>query len=464
MTAPRPRRRLLLVDDDPHFVIALSRLIGSSDTVDVRSDPLGVPAGIDATNYDLALMNIDLETDDDPVLSIEALCDTLPVLAVGDDTDTETVRRALRAGAVSFASKRLDDDALSSALEDAMRRRLPAPDRRPTSEREVRTAGRLVYRSEAMAAALDRVDRFSASSAPILITGETGTGKDLVARLIHDLSHRTGRFESVNVTAIPESLFERELFGHRRGSFTGADRDHHGLFEQCSGGTLFLDEIGSLSPERQAALLRVIESGRVRPLGGESDIVVDVRIVTATNEDLSVRRREGTFRSDLWYRIARLQIHLPPLRDRTVDVVDIAQTILADRGRSYRLGEDARRLLSEHRWPGNVRELEGVIEAACLLDDDGVIGPDDLTQAGLGRPVDPDARPLLRRMTTDELLPFDDAENRVLRDLRAQAIEASLVLSEGQKSRAASLLGIGRQTLYAWMKDLGYRAADDERA
>jgi len=316
-----------------------------------------------------------------------------------------------------------------------------------------------------MDAALARVDRFAASDSPVLITGETGTGKDLVARLIHERSGRTGRYEAVNVTALPNALFERELFGHRRGAFTGAERDQCGLFELCDGGTLFLDEIGALTPDRQATLLRVLEDGVVRRLGGTSDLRVDVRIVAATNEDLDVARVEERFRSDLWFRLARLRIHLPSLRARGTDVLDIAQSILDASVCPRDIDDAARRLLVAYSWPGNIRELESVLEAACLLDDDGVIGRSDLARAGLesARAQRPDARALLRRMTTEELLPLDDAERRVLRDLRAQAIESALCLADGQKARAAHFLGIGRQTLYAWMQDLGYRTADDDR-
>ena len=343
---------------------------------------------------------------------------------------------------------------------------LPPARRTAIAGADTARRGALVYRSPEMADVLDRIDRFATSSLPVLITGETGTGKDLVARILHERSGRSGRFEAVNVTALPDTLFERELFGHARGSFTGAERDHRGLLELCDGGTLFLDEIGSLSPDRQTTLLRVIEDGRVRRLGSETERAVDVRVVVATNEDLRAGLADGSFRRDLWFRVARLHVHLPPLRARGSDVVDIARSILAQHDRADDLDEPGRRLLLEHRWPGNVRELEGVLEAARLLDDDGVLGADDLLRAGLGPAAHdlPDVRPLLRPMATEELLPLEDSESRVLRALRAQAIEAALVMADGRKSRAAELLGIGRQTLYGWMQQLGYRAVDEEPA
>lgn len=313
----------------------------------------------------------------------------------------------------------------------------------------------LVHRSPCMTVALERVDRFAPSPLPVLVTGETGTGKDLVARRLHARSGRPGRFEAVNVTALPDTLFERELFGHVRGAFTGADRDHPGLIELCDGGTLFLDEIGSLSIERQATLLRSIEDRSVRRIGEDTSRPTDVRFVLATNRDLRAASADGSFRSDLWYRIARLRVHLPPLRDRGRDVLDIAEVVLESAGGGVRLGENARRVLLEHRWPGNVRELQGVLEAARLLDRDGVIDVDDLRLTGLTPDDDARARPLLRRMSTEELLPLASSASRVMYALRHQAVEAALVLADGRKSRAADLLGVARPTLYQWIRELG---------
>lgn len=346
---------------------------------------------------------------------------------------------------------------------DPLRR--PA-DPRPCPDRAVHARGSIVYRSALMEDVVQRLERFAPARLPVLVTGETGTGKDLAARLLHDSSGREGRFAAVNVTALPDSLFEREFFGHERGAFTGAVETRRGLVESCDGGTLFLDEIGSLSLDRQATLLRVIEEGRVRRIGGDQDRAVDVRFVLATNERLEHLRDAGRFRNDLWYRIARLHVHVPALRERGTDVIHIAQAILAagpDRPR--RLDASASASILEYRWPGNVRELQGVLAAARLLDDDGVIDREDLAAAGflpaMTTPRDDD-RPLVRRLALHELLPLDHIEGRVLRDLRSQAIEAALILTGGRKLQAATLLGVSRQTLYGYMSDLGYRPADDE--
>ena len=325
--------------------------------------------------------------------------------------------------------------------------------------------GSIVYRSALMEDVVQRLERFAPSRLPVLVTGETGTGKDLAARLLHDLSGRDGRFEAVNVTALPDSLFEREFFGHERGAFTGAVETRRGLIESCDGGTLFLDEIGSLSLDRQATLLRVIEDGRLRRIGSEQDRPIDVRFVLATNERLDRLRDAGRFRSDLWYRIARLRVHVPALRERGTDVIDIAHAILAAApSPRRRLDAGACAAILEYRWPGNVRELQGVLAAARLLDDDGVIDRHDLAAAGFvpaRTAASEDVRPLVRRLAVHDLLPLGRIEARVLRDLRSQAIEAALIMTAGRKVQAATLLGVSRQTLYGWMTELGYRSVDE---
>ena len=456
---PLRARHLLLVDDDAAFADALRTVLPAPVRLDVCRHPAHAPARVEEHEFDLVLHDVD-RVDVATIAALGLRCPGVPVLAVGRTRDPVVVSLALDAGAVSFCSKHLRTEDLGTIVGRLLDRRPPGRRTPRDPDAQVRCRGSIVYRSHAMTAALERIERFGHSALPVLITGETGTGKDLVARLIHDLHRPRGRFEAVNVTALPDTLFERELFGHERGSFTGAVDARPGLLELCDGGTLFLDEIGNLSLERQSTLLRVMEDGKIRRLGGEVDRPIDVRFVLATNEDLARARDQGRFRRDLWYRIARLHVHLPPLRARGHDAIDIALSLVGDRADgACRLDADARRLIVQHRWPGNVRELEGVLEAACLLDDDGVIGADDLRRAGL-----PPARtraparvpaPLVRRLPTAELLPIETASERVLRALRAQAVEAAMILADGEKKRAAELLGVGRQTLYTWMQELG---------
>jgi DNA-binding NtrC family response regulator len=461
---PLSARRILLVDVDARFADALRTVLPTRVRVAVCRHAAHAPARVEEDGTDLVLHDVDT-LDPTAIAALARRCPDVPVLAIGRTRDPVVVSRALGAGATSFCSKHLPLSELAAMVEDAIERSPGSSPSRPAVASQVRRRGSIVYRSPAMVTVLERIERFGRSDLPVLITGETGTGKDLVARLIHDLRRSAGRFEAVNVTALPDALFERELFGHERGAFTGAVDARPGLLELCDGGTLFLDEIGNLSLERQATLLRIMEDGRIRRLGGEADRAVDVRFVLATNEDLARARDQGRFRRDLWYRIARLHVHLPPLRARGHDVVDIALSLVGARDDGpCGLDADARGLIQEHRWPGNVRELEGVLEAACLLDDDGVIGVDDLHRAGLppARAMRSRGAPprLVRRLPATELLPIETASERVLRDLRAQAVEAALILAEGEKKRAAELLGVGRQTLYTWMQELGYRPGE----
>jgi DNA-binding NtrC family response regulator len=290
-----------------------------------------------------------------------------------------------------------------------------------------------------MRAVFSLVEKIAASELPVMIRGESGTGKDLVARAIHFQGPRRRRpFLSENCAAIPESLLESELFGHVRGAFTGADRAREGLFERADGGTLFLDEVGDMPPPMQAKLLRVLEDGLVRPVGGEKVIPVNVRVVTATHRDLAGEIRAGRFRQDLLYRLQVLTIELPPLRERPGDiallVASFLERIARERGRKPTpIDDGALAILERHAWPGNVRELQNVLQRLDLL-------------AG-------------NRAITAELLANDPALGRALEasprrgvfSLRAgekAELERALKAADGNRVQAARLLGISRATLY----------------
>ncbi|MEZ5988296.1 MAG: sigma-54 dependent transcriptional regulator [Planctomycetota bacterium] len=238
----------------------------------------------------------------------------------------------------------------------------------------------------AMQAVYELIAKLAPSDYPVLITGESGTGKELVARAIHEQSRRKARvFLSENCAAIPETLLESILFGHRKGSFTGAHRDNPGHFVAADKGTLFLDELGDMPLVMQGKLLRVLQDGEVRPVGGDKTIRVDVRLVAATNRDLDVLVREKRFREDLYYRLNVLQIQLPPLRERGDDVLVLADWFLqrsaAESGRAHVLGADAKELLRGQPWPGNVRQLENAIRRAVALAEGEEIGTRDLSLA-----------------------------------------------------------------------------------
>jgi DNA-binding NtrC family response regulator len=313
--------------------------------------------------------------------------------------------------------------------------------------REVKGAGDLVYSSQEMSKVVDGAKRAAASTVPILITGETGTGKDVLANFIHAHSARNGKpFIAVNCGAIPENLIESELFGHEKGAFTGATAVQRGLFEQANGGTLFLDEVGELPVLMQVKFLRALQSGRIRRVGGNEEIPVDVRIIAATNRDLAAEIREGRFREDLYYRLNLVQLRLPPLRDREGDVLVLATHILKKACASFNMNaaaltRAAEKALLKYTWPGNVRELENKIQKALLNSTSRVIDVESLDL-----PEDPDK----------ELLSLKAAREQA----EARAISLALTKARGNLTLAASFLGIVRKVLRDIMERLGIRKED----
>jgi Nif-specific regulatory protein len=343
-------------------------------------------------------------------------------------------------------------DHAALALENARRREeLELENRRLKAVAGERSSyGKIVGRSPAMQRVFDLLERIANSDVTIMIQGESGTGKELVARALHFHGPRKDKaFLSENCAAIPETLLESELFGHVKGAFTGADRDRAGVFEQTHGGTLFLDEVGDMSPGMQARLLRVLQDGELRRVGGDHTIKVDVRLITATNKDLQVEVAAGRFREDLYYRLAVVPVHLPPLRERVGDVPFLARHLLeqaaAARNRpSPRIEAAVLDAMEKYPWPGNVRQLENLLRRIALLAGDGPIDRSVIES-------DPElARMFLgRQIETGPLLSLDKTEQEQIR----RALEAAA----GNRDRAARLLGISRATIYRKMREYRLR-------
>jgi two-component system, NtrC family, response regulator AtoC len=310
----------------------------------------------------------------------------------------------------------------------------------------------IVAESDAMRGALDVIAKVAPHRTTVLLTGPSGTGKEVLARELHRLSPRAdGPFVAVNCAAIPDALLESELFGHVRGSFTGAVRDHGGLFEQATGGTLLLDEIGDLPTGLQAKLLRVLQDGEIRRVGDQTTHRVDVRVVAATARDLEQDVRDGRFREDLYYRLNVVNIRLSPLRDRAEDVPPLIRRLLARHARRLNRAEpavapEAMRALLEHDWPGNVRELENALERAMVLARDGTIRRDDLP-AAVRRPPE--------RAPGDGSAAADLSLRRRADAAEEAAIRAALDRSGGNRRRAAELLGISVRTLFYRLQRFG---------
>ena len=321
--------------------------------------------------------------------------------------------------------------------------------------------GQMAGASANMRQIFSLVEQVAPSKAAVLITGESGTGKELVARALHTLSPRAnGPFVALNCAAMPESLIESELFGHEKGAFTGAVERRAGCFELAQHGTLLLDEIGDMPLNTQAKLLRVLEDSRVRRLGGRTETVVDVRVVASTNKNLPEAIRANQFREDLFYRLNVFEILLPPLRDRLEDVPVLSRALLEDLNRKHGtqvidIAPDAMDLLRRHRWPGNVRELRNALERAVILAADGVV---------LARHLPPSVVPAAVREAVVTETAAEDflvlPSGTTIDDAERALVKRTLILTKGNKTRAAEVLGISLKTLFNKLK--GYGEAEQE--
>ena len=398
-------------------------------------------------NFDTVLTDLKM-----PGMSGIQLCEQIvanrpdvPVVVMTAFGSLETAVSAIRVGAFDFVTKPIEMDLLAIALERAVQHRRLQQQVKLLSER-VEQGGRLgemIGDSAAMRELYEQLARVADSESSILITGESGTGKELVARSIHNRSRRAKEaFVPVNCAAIPEALLESELFGHAKGAFTDARSERKGLFQQADGGTLFLDEIGEMPLAMQAKLLRTLEEGRLRPVGGDSEIPFDVRILSATNRDLESAIVDGTFREDLYFRINVIQLELPPLRARGTDVLLIARHYVeqfAQRSGKPITGisDKAAEKLLGYAWPGNVRELRNVMERAVALTGYEQIAVEDLPVKIRDYRSD---QVIIGGHDPDELLPMEEVERRYIHHV--------LNTVGGNKTTAARILGLDRKTLY----------------
>ena len=438
----------LLVDDHAETLDALAQLV-RDEGFSVSTAPT-----IDRAKAELAkrtpdVVLVDLQLPDGSGMSlldaVSGIAAPAVVLVTGH-ASVDTAIEALRRGVTDSLTKPLDITRLREILGDiAKTSQLPEEiDALKSRVQETGRFGAIIGRSEPMLRMCDLIARIAPSSASVLIAGESGSGKDVVARTIHDLSRRRlGPYLPVNCGAISPTLMESELFGHERGAFTGADRRHKGYFERATRGTLFLDEITEMPIELQVKLLRVLETGTFVRVGGEEPISVDVRILAATNRHVSLAVEQGKLREDLYYRLKVFQLALPPLRERPDDVPLLAQAFLheleASEGDRKSISAEALRVLQGYRWPGNVRELRNVIHSAYIL---------------AGSVVDVDSLPRELSTTPFDGLPTDNGDVLLVRvgtpieDMERRLILATLKQQAGNKTRAAELLGISLKTLY----------------
>ncbi len=454
--APHP---LLLVDDDAAFRKVYGGLLRDAghEVVEAADRP-SARAAVEARAFPLVLLDLMLPPDGSVsagLEQLEALLAARPgtkVLVISGAGDTRHSLEAIRLGAYDFLTKPVDPDVLLVVVQRAMAR-IALERQVEALQSSLAHAGgdsAMVGQSVSFLGAVSLAERIAASDLPVFVTGENGTGKELLARSIHLKSRRrAGPFIPVNCGALPENLLESALFGHVKGSFTGATRDHRGLFSEADGGTLFLDEIGDMTPSLQVKVLRALETGDFLPVGADRPVHVDVRLVSATNKDLGKMQQAGTFREDLYWRIKGVQVHLPPLRERTADLPLLARHFLnqcahlCPDGRPKLLSDAAVEALLAHPWPGNLRELRHEMQRATVLA--GArreVQPEDLSFSGAERlqaPVAPGNLTLQQKVEA----------------LERREIEEALRRCGGNRTHTAEALGLSRQGLLKKLERFG---------
>jgi DNA-binding NtrC family response regulator len=463
--------KLLVVDDD-EASCRLVKAIFAAEGVEVVMAHDG-QAGLDraATDRpDAVLLDVRLPGLDglEVLERLKATSRSLPVVMLTASRDVKTAVRATQLGASNYLTKPIDQDEVVMVVRRALENqalRMEVEDLRKrvgTAESDQLTT--LMGPSAQIQDVIAQVATVAASTFTVLILGETGTGKELVAQAIHRQSDRRRKpFIALDCGAIPEQLLESELFGHEKGAFTGADRRKAGRFQVAEGGTCFLDEIGNLPLSLQAKLLRALESKQVMPVGAERASPIDIRFIAATNNDLQTKVAEGTFRADLYFRLAQYTISLPPLRERREDIAHLARRFLAETSVELRrpvqeLLPPAVELLERHDWPGNVRELRNVIRRAVLQSDGLVISPIHLRVA-LKEAGAPDAS-RIQPAAGARGRPLKQIAEEAARTAEREAILETLRVTKGNKSQAARALQTDYKTLHLKIKHFGIRARD----
>ncbi|MEX2583685.1 MAG: sigma-54 dependent transcriptional regulator [Gemmatimonadota bacterium] len=440
--------RVLIVDDETAILDTL-RILLKRDGFEVFTAASG-QQGLDSlgeVSPDFVLTDIRMPgvTGIEILNAVHERDPTIPVILMTAQASLQSAIQAVNQGAFHYIQKPFSNDELlvicRRAAESRQLKRENQALKREIRRRDASDAHRPVGKSRVFNEVLKLAETVAPTDSTVLISGESGTGKEVIARYIHNLSERSGGpFVSINCGALPENLLESELFGHIKGAFTGAVRDKEGLFVAARTGTFFLDEVGEMTPATQVKLLRVIQEREVVPVGATEPIRVDVRIIAATNRDLEEDIRRGIFRSDLYYRLNVIMLHMPPLRDRIDDVPVLAEHLLArfaaGRGREApRLSADASALLQAYDWPGNVRELENALERAAVLSSDAEIAAEALP----ARLTSEKSQPLV----ADKLPP-----NPTMEIIERAYILWVLQSEGGNKTKAAEVLGIDPSTLY----------------
>jgi two-component system nitrogen regulation response regulator NtrX len=446
---------VLIVDDEKNILLTLKRALELADyRCEVAGGGLLALEVVAAKPIDLVLMDVRMPDLDglDALARMQALRPGLPVVMMSGHGTIDTAVKATQLGARDFLEKPIETARLLVAIKNALEH-----SRLSRTVDELRESlGRydMVGQGTQMKRLYELIRKTAPSEGRVLITGENGTGKELVARAIHGHSRRSkGPFVKLNCAAVPGELIESELFGHEKGAFTGAATARRGRFEQADGGTLFLDEVGDMPPNMQAKLLRVLQEGELERVGGSETLKVDVRVLAATNKDLVKAIERGAFREDLYYRLNVVPMHVPPLRERREDIADLVQAFLAEacvrNGFKPRaLQADALALFAAHDYPGNVRELRNLVERLAILSEGEQVSRDDAER------VLPGAARFVTGHTFREQV--EQAEREI--------ITGALAAARDNVTEAARMLDLERGHFYKKMKALGMKRGGDERA
>ena len=463
--------QILVVDDEQsmrEFLAICLRRAGH--TVTVASDSTAALAAVGAHAFDVVVTDLKMPGELDGIGILEAIKRTgtakagsaPEVVLVTAYATAATAIAAMKRGAYDYLTKPFQVDEITAVIARALEKQALVAENHALRKQVAGRVGiaNLLGKSRAMQKVFELLGKVASARTSVLITGESGTGKELVARAIHTEGTRAARpFVAVNCGAIPEALMESELFGHKRGAFTGAIADKSGLFHEASGGTLFLDEIGELSLGLQVKLLRALQERKVKPVGATEELEVDCRIIAATNRDLEAEVGRGAFRADLYYRLNVIEVNIPPLRLRREDIPLLAEHFLkrfnAEHGQAVRLSLAAMAKLESYDFPGNVRELENIVERTVALSSGEVIEPGDL----------PDVRSTARVEPESAIaIPPDGVDlERIVGDYERAWLARALEQAGGVRKRAAALLGISFRSFRYRLAKLGL-ATDDAEA
>jgi DNA-binding NtrC family response regulator len=460
-------KSILIVDDEPAARYALRRALEGGYRVVEADSAAAARSALTTENPDMLLLDVVMPGEDGLSFLkwLRSEGQQLPVLMVSALDTARPAVEALQYGAADYLVKGFELEELRTRVANLLRlARLEQENnslrRRLATEGQF---GQMIGRSPAMRRAFEMADRVAATDSTVLILGESGTGKDLLAQEIHARSPRNGKaYVAVNCAALPETLIESELFGYERGAFTGAAQQRKGRFEQANGGTLFLDEIGDMNPVTQSKVLRALENRTIERLGGTQSIPVDVRVISATHRNLPLAIRDGKFREDLFYRLRVVTIELPPLRTHKEDIAALAEAFLqihgARLGRNGRLTKEALTVLEKYAWPGNVRELKNAMERAMVLSRGEEVGVADLPEEVVkGSPVLPKGNQSGADLGLNES-DFREAK----RKFEVAYLKRQLTAHRWNVSRTAATIGLHRQSLQERLRELGVRRPGQE--